>query len=139
MAIQRYLDSIRYSPLSSIITDAASYKILIVSTSYTFNRFNQTWLSDITGEVTGTNYTAGGKAILPTYVRSTANDNWAVTWPEVTWPSSAITGAGAIIYRNTGTPSTSPLLAYNNFDGSVFTSITSGEPFRIQAVIQTLF
>lgn len=138
MAIQRYLDSLRYNPISNIITNAADYKILIVGSSYTFSKFGHTWLSDITGEVTGTNYTAGGKAIAPTYVRSTANDNWVVTWPEVTWAASAITGNGAIIYRNTGTPSTSPLYAYNDFQGSPITSVTSGDPFKIQAVTHTI-
>jgi hypothetical protein len=61
-----------------------------------------------TGETSGTNYVAGGKALTVTQIpQFTAAVNGATVWmsfndgTDVTWTSSTITAGGALIYNST--------------------------------------
>lgn len=92
-------------------------KVALVSSSYTPSATTHDFFDDITNEVSGTNYTAGGATIgSPTLTESAG----VVTFDgaDVTWTQSAAgfsTARYAIIYKSTGTASTSPLLGYIDF------------------------
>jgi hypothetical protein len=91
-------------------------KVLLVTSSYAPNIDTHTVLSDISNEVVGTGYTAGGKELLNRSVAvDTANDVSKYDADDVSWATSTITARGAVIYKDTGVAGTSPLIAYIDF------------------------
>lgn len=95
-------------------------KVALVSSSYTPSITADDYFSDVSAyEVSGTNYTAGG-AIISNISVSVASNKVVVDGDDVSWASNAggFTNARyAIIYKATGTASTSPLIGYINFTG----------------------
>jgi len=70
------------------------------------------------GEVTGTNYTAGGKALTSLGV-TTSNGTSStgvgfVDFSDVTWSSSTITARGALIYNTTPSANSNANVALSN-------------------------
>jgi len=93
-------------------------KVMLVTSSYTPSASTHDYIDDAnTNEVSGTNYTAGGATIGSL---SCTESGGTVTFDgaDVTWSQS---GAGfsnaryAIIYKDTGTPATSPVFGYIDF------------------------
>lgn len=83
---------------------------------------SHTRFSQITGEITGTGYTAGGVTVVPTFTKDTTNHRLTITIPSHTWSSSTLAARGEVCYKSTGTASTSPLLWLNDFTSDVTTS-----------------
>lgn len=91
-------------------------KVALVTSTYTPDFDAHDFFDDITNEVTGTGYTAGGATLASKTVTQDDTDNEGVfDAADVTWSSSTITARGAVIYKSTGTASTSPLIAYIDF------------------------
>lgn len=103
---------------------SATYKCALVSNTYTANKVTNVYLSDITGEVTGTGYTAGGNTVVPTFTLDTTNHRMQIVFPQTTWTTSTITAYAAVCYISTGTSSTSRLVFYDDFGGAI--SSTAG-------------
>lgn len=100
----------------SIDLDTDTIKVALVTSSYTPNQDSHDNFDDVTNEVSGTGYSAGGAALSNKAVTADNTDNEGVfDADDVTWGSSTITARGAVIYKDTGTPSTSPLIAYIDF------------------------
>lgn len=117
--------------------DTNSFKILLVTSSYTPNKDTHTKRSDVTNEITGTGYTAGGASTTVTVTNDTANDRIDIDFSDVSWSTATLTAAAAVIYKTTGTASADNLVAYLDFGGNVTSTngtftldITS--PLRIQ-------
>ena len=105
-------------------------KVALVTSTYTYNIDSHTRFSDITNEVVGTGYTAGGATLgTKTCTQDNTNDRGVMDAADTTWTTSTITARGAIIYKSTGTSSTSPLIAYIDF---VSDKSSSGTDFQIQ-------
>lgn len=99
-------------------------KCAIVATGYTPDQDADDFFDDVTNEVTGTNYTAGGNVM----------SNGSVSLPDAgtglvtvdiddpgTWlfdASGFTNGRRAIIYLDTGTAATSTLIGFSNDFGS---------------------
>ena len=80
---------------------------------------DQYWSGISSNEASGTGYTAGGQALTGQAVTAdTTNHRGKFTANNVTWSTATITAVGAVIYKNTGTPSTSPVIGYIDFGGS---------------------
>jgi len=92
-------------------TTASPYKAMPVTSAYTEDRGAHSKRSSVTGEVTGTNYTAGGVALTLTASLNTTTHILTLTIPTVSWPSSTITARKLIIYKNTGAAATDNLVA----------------------------
>ena len=76
--------------------------------------------SDVTNEVTGTGYTSGGAAVTLTVAAvDTANNDIEVTCSAPIWPSSTISAAGGIIYKDSGSAATDPLISVIDFGGTI--------------------
>lgn len=106
-------------------------KVILVSSAYTPNIDTHEDYADITNELpTGGNYTQGGKTLTGvTVLTDLANDRAALDANDVTWATATITAArGAVIYKDTGTPSTSKLVGYIDF---VSDKSSSGGDFTI--------
>lgn len=81
--------------------------------------------SDVTTEVTGTGYTAGGVAVTATVSAvDTTNNRISVTFSNLSpgWTSSTITALAAIVYQDTGSAATSKLVSMVDFGGTVSSS-----------------
>jgi len=103
--------------------DTDTFKVMLVTSSYTPNKDTHTKRSDVTNEVSGTGYSAGGQAVTVTSTPDTANDRQDITFTDVTWASSTITAAGAVIYKSRGGASSADeLVCYFDFGGNISTT-----------------
>lgn len=111
--------------------DSDTIKIMLCTSSYTPDQDTHDYKDDVTNEVTGDGYTAGGATLASKTITYTAGTNIAkLDAADVTWASSTITARYAVIYdAATGVDSTSPVIAYIDFGANV--STTNGD-FVIQ-------
>jgi hypothetical protein len=79
-----------------------NYKAMPVTSSYSENRATHTKRSDITNEVTGTGYTAGGASITLSASLNTTAHKLTLTIGSVSWSSSTITARKLVVYRARG-------------------------------------
>lgn len=115
---------------------ADTFKILLVTSSYTPNKDTHDKRDDVTNEVTGTGYTAGGATSACTVTKDVANDKVTLGFAAVNWSTSTITAAGAVIYKSRGGASSADeLVAYIDFGGNVS---SAGGTFSIGASTITL-
>ena len=103
--------------------DSDTIKIMLCTSSYTPDQDAHDYKDDITNEVSGTGYTAGGATLANAAVTYTGATNTVkLDADDVTWSSSTITARYAVIYVDTGTPSTSALIAYIDFGEDISSS-----------------
>jgi len=96
--------------------DTDTIKVALATSSYTPNQDTHDYFNDVTNEVTGTGYTAGGNTLgSKTITYDDANNVIVLDAADTTWGSSTITARYAIVYASTGTASTSPLIGYVDF------------------------
>lgn len=87
----------------SIDLDTDDIKVMLVTSSYTPDQDTHTKRSDITNEVAGTGYTAGGASLSGKVVSVDNTDNEGVfDADDLTWASSTITARGAVLYKARG-------------------------------------
>lgn len=117
---------------------ADSFKGMLVTATYTPDQGAHTKRSDVTNEVTGTGYAAGGTAVTATVTKDTTNHRVDVTFSNPSWPTSTITARGMVIYKSRGGASTADeLVAYVDFGADVTStndtfSVTLSSPLRFQ-------
>lgn len=100
----------------SIDLDTDTIKVALVTSSYTPNQDTHDFFDDVTNEVTGTGYTAGGATLASKVVSVDTTDNEGVfDAADVTWSTSTITARAAVVYKSTGTAGTSALICYLDF------------------------
>lgn len=78
--------------------------------------------SDVTGEATGTGYTAGGVAVTASVSAvDTTNNRVSITFSNLApgWTSSTISAAAASVYLNSGNAATDKLIFMIDFGGTV--------------------
>lgn len=113
----------------SINWGSDTIKVALATSSYTPDQDAHVFFNDITNEVTGTGYTAGGATLGSKTSNYTSGTNTQVLdAADTSWTTSTITARYAIIYKSTGTSSTSPLIGYVNFGADVS---SSGGTFQI--------
>jgi hypothetical protein len=96
--------------------DTDTIKVALTTSSYTPNQDTHDYFNDVTNEVTGTGYTAGGNTLASkTITYDDANNVIILDAADSTWASSTITARYAVVYASTGTASTSPLIGYVDF------------------------
>jgi hypothetical protein len=105
--------------------------VMLMGSGYTFTKATQEFLSTTgvrTNEITGDGYTEDGEMITiassqPERVQDT---DWfiRVDGADVSWTTASFTAYGALLYKNTGTDSTSILIAYQDFGGAK--TVTNG-------------
>ena len=104
----------------AIDMDTDTFKVMLVTSAYTENKDTHTKRSDVTNEVTGTGYTAGGVTCTVTVTKDTTNDRLDITLGAVSWPSSTITARKAVYYKSRGGASSADeLVAVNDFGSDV--------------------
>ena len=108
---------------NAIDFDTDSFKVMLVTASYSADKDAHLKRSAVTNEITGTGYTAGGVSAAVTVTKDTANDKVTIEFAAVSWPSSTITARGAVYYKaRGGASSADELVAYNDFGSNITTS-----------------
>lgn len=102
---------------ANIDLDADTIKVMLVTSSYTPDPDNHDYINDVNSyEVSGTGYTAGGATLSNKSVtQDNTDDEGVFDADDVTWSNSTITARGAVLYKDTGNTSTSPLICYFDF------------------------
>jgi len=96
-----------------------AFKVMLVTSAYTPNKDTHEDRADVTNEVVGTGYTAGGVATTPTITLDTTNDRVDITFSNVSWANATITARAAVIYKSTGVAANDTLIAYVDFGSDV--------------------
>ena len=131
-AYDSYLDDV----LAGSITKGDTYYVMLVTSGYTENKGTHTKRSDITSEVSGAGYTAGGQAIVPTFTKDTTNHRVVVTFPQVAWANSTITARKAVYYkRRGGAASADELVCVDDFGSDI---VSNAGPFTLLASTLTI-
>jgi hypothetical protein len=103
--------------------DTDTFKVMLVTSSYTPNKDTDLKRSAVTNEVSGTGYTAGGVTSACTVTKDTANDRVTLSFAAVNWATSTITARAAVIYKSRGGASSADeLVCYVDFGGDVSSS-----------------
>lgn len=106
-------------------------KVMLLTSSHSTNIDTQEVISDVSAnEVAGTAYVAGGGTLANKAVtKDNTNDKGVFDADDLTWAASTITARYAVIYKDTGTPSTSPILRIIDFGSN---QSSSGGNFTLQ-------
>lgn len=101
----------------SIDLDTDTIKVMLVTSSYTPDQDTHTKRSDITNEVSGTGYSAGGMALANKSVTVDNTDNEGVfDADDPTWTTATVTARGAVLYKSRGgLASADELIKYEDF------------------------
>ena len=136
MASLIYNSAIDDMARNNIDFDTNSFKAMLVTSAYTPNKDTHDKRDDVTNEVSGTGYTAGGVASVCTVTKDTATDRVTLSFAAVSWASSTITARGLVYYKTRGGASSADeLVAYNDFGSDVS---SSGGTFSVAASTITL-
>lgn len=104
--------------------DDGNVRVALVDSAYDPVANGDEYFSDVAGEVTGDGYTAGGQTLANP---SLSYSDGVTTFDadDVTWSDSTITARTAVVYYDSGTASSAPLLIFQQSDEDV--SSTNGE------------
>lgn len=97
MASIIYTSVLRDMANGSVDIDTDTFKVMALGAAYTESK-NHTKRSDLTNEVSGTGYTAGGNTVALSITLDTVNNRVDITLTGTTWPSSTISGAQKFAY-----------------------------------------
>jgi hypothetical protein len=100
---------------------ADTFKLMLVTSSYTANKDTHDKRDDVTNEVAdGNGYTTGGATTACTVTKDTANDKVTLAFAAVNWATATFTARGGVIYKSRGGASSADeLVAYIDFGGDV--------------------
>jgi hypothetical protein len=123
MASIAYNSCIRDAFLGRIVIGTSTIKAMLVTSSYVENKDTHLTRADITNEVSGTGYTAGGQIITATLTQDLTTEKTVITLASVTWASSTLTAVRKVIYyvANGGAASGDYLIGCNDL-GADYTS-----------------
>jgi hypothetical protein len=100
--------------------DTDTFKVMLVTSAYTASKRNHDKRDDVTNEVTGTGYTAGGVTTTCTVTLNNSTDEVTISTSGASWATSTITARGAVIYKSLGGASSAdPLICYIDFGANV--------------------
>ena len=104
----------------AIDMDTDTFRVLLTTSAYAENKDTHLKRSDVTNEVTGSGYTAGGVVTTITVTKDNATDRLDITLGAVSWPTSTITARKAVYYKARGGAATADeLVAINDFGSDV--------------------
>jgi len=105
-------------------------KVMLCTSSYTPNQDTHEFKSSVTNEISGTGYTARGLTLASKTVAIDATSNETrLDAADASWTTATFTARIAVIYKDSGTDGTSPLLGWVDFGAD--SSVSSGT-FLIQ-------
>ena len=113
----------------TIDLDSDTIRVALVTDGYAPDQDAHEFFDDVDNEVVGAGYTADGVEITGKTVTQDDTDNEGVfDGDDVEWAASTITARAGVIYKDTGTDATSPLIRYHDFGED---KSTTGTTFKI--------
>ena len=102
-----------------------TFKLALVDSTYTPNITTDIYYDDVCGEIENAGYTTGG-ALMDNTSLSIVSDILVYDADNLVWIiTGTVTIRGGVLYKDTGDPSTSPLICYYDFlDDNVVTDGT---------------
>lgn len=99
---------------------ANAIKVALATSAYSVNQDTHEFASSFTANevANGNGYTTGGKALAQTsrtVAIDAASNETRLDGEDAIWTSASFTARYAIVYYDTGTPATAPLLGYVDF------------------------
>jgi len=122
----------------NVVPNTDTYYLMLTTSAYTASKTAHLKRSDVTNEVTGTGYTAGGNAVTCTVAKNTGTNQETYTFGSVSWPTATIAAAYGVIYKHRGGLATADeLVAMVDFGGTVTSTggtfqVTFSSPITIQ-------
>lgn len=112
---------VRDEATGAVDFDTDTFKVMLCTSTYAPDKDTHTKRSNVTNEVSGTGYTAGGNTVTVTVGSvDTTNDRVDITLGGTTWPTSTITARYAVYYKSRGGASSADELVYiNDFTSDV--------------------
>lgn len=101
----------------TIDLDTDTINVLLVTSSYTPNKDTHDFRDDVTNEVVGTGYSAGGMALVSkTVTQDNTNDRAVFDADDLVWTTATITARAAVLYKaRGGASSADELIAHIDF------------------------
>jgi hypothetical protein len=100
-------------------------KVMLTTSTYTPDQDAHDFVNDVTNEISGTGYTAGGQALTTkTVTYDSATNETRLDADDPSWTSATITTRRAVYYKDTGTAATSPVVCWVDFGADQ--SVTAG-------------
>jgi hypothetical protein len=120
MASLAYTNTIARALAGDVDMDS-SIKVMLVTSAYVANK-DHDFRNDVTNEVTGTGYVAGGAVATCSVAFDSANDRADVALGDATWDATGgtLAAAGAVYYKaRGGASSADEVIAFIDFGGTV--------------------
>lgn len=133
MASQNYNEFPRKALNGTIVIGTDTFKAMLLTSTYTPSK-NHAFRSDLTNEVTGTGYTAGGNACTAAIgAVDTANNRVDVTFTPTAWATATITARYCAIYKSRGGLATADeLVTLDDFGADVSSTAAA---FTVAAIL----
>ncbi len=114
----------RDEAMGNVNYNADSFKVMLLTTTAIPHKDNWSRRDNVTNEVSGDGYTAGGTpCTVSVGSTDTTNDRVDITLGAVTWPTSTITAKFAVYYKSRGGASSADeLIACIDFGADVTTT-----------------
>lgn len=95
-------------------------KAMLCTSTYTPNQNTHQFKSDVTNEITGTGYTAGGTVINTSATLSDSTTSWSLLYANASWSSASFTARYCVVYSSGPSGSSyaagaAPLVLYVDF------------------------
>lgn len=128
-------DSFLYDAVTGAIDlDTDTIKCGLTTSAYTYNRATHTKRSDITNEITGTGYTAGGQTVTSIVTtKDTTNHKLSIVITPAVWSgATTITARNMFCYKSRGGASSADeLVLIDNFSAD---ESSSGGTFTVSPI-----
>lgn len=113
--------AVRDEATGAIDYDTDNFKVMLLTAAAAPNKDAWAKRSDVTNEVVGAGYTAGGAAVVVAVgAVDTANDRVDISLGGATWANATITARYAVYYKARGGAATADeLVAVNDFGADV--------------------
>ena len=96
--------------------DTDTIKLSLHTSTYAANLDTDDFWNDATNEVSSANYTSGGVTLTsPTVTYDSATDETRLDAADVSWSGVTFTTRYGVVYKSTGTATTSALIALIDF------------------------
>ncbi len=112
--------------------DTDVIKVIMTTDAYVPDKDAHGFRNDVTNEVTGTGYTAGGNTVTVTVTRDDANDRVNIAFAATSWPAATITARKAVYYKSRGGASSADeLILVKDFGANV---VKVAQTFNLNAL-----
>lgn len=124
-------DNFLHDACNGRIQAGDTFYVMLVDGSYVPSQGAHSKRSDITGEVVGQGYIAGGKQVFPTFTKNAQSHQEQIVFPAVSWPNSTLSAARAVYFKHRGgLPIADELVAQNDFNAI---EVTDSSEFILDA------